>query len=143
MEVGRGVRGLMRVILIVNFVAYLIVLGLAAWSIDKYIDGEQDHPHLGGNPSTSFMLIFALIAGAIGECSVLIGFTHLRAWRSDSLATAASSAIISWAVTALAFGYQTLEAFITISTVSQLIYVLLMHAGMLSTRFGPSYGSSS
>lgn len=44
MEVGRGVRGLMRVILIVNFVAYLIVLGLAAWSIDKYIDGEQDHP---------------------------------------------------------------------------------------------------
>lgn len=51
------------------------------------------------------MLMFALIAGAIGECSVLIGFTHLRAWRSDSLATAASSAIISWAITALAFGY--------------------------------------
>lgn len=44
MEVGRGGRSLMRVILIVNFVAYLIVLGLAAWSIDKYIDGEQDHP---------------------------------------------------------------------------------------------------
>ncbi|KAL8117917.1 membrane protein PM19L-like isoform X1 [Apium graveolens] len=158
MEVGRGSRSLIRVLLIVNFVAYLIVLGLAAWSIDKYIDGEQDHPHLGGNPSTSFMLIFALIAGAIGECSVLIGFTHLRAWRSDSLATAASSAIISWAITALSFGLvckeiimgghrgkrlQTLEAFITISALSQLMYVLLLHAGMLSTRFGPNYGSSS
>lgn len=44
MEVGRGGRSLLRVFLIVNFVAYLIVLGLAAWSIDKYIDGEQDHP---------------------------------------------------------------------------------------------------
>ncbi|XP_074322698.1 membrane protein PM19L-like isoform X2 [Apium graveolens] len=141
MEVGRGSRSLIRVLLIVNFVAYLIVLGLAAWSIDKYIDGEQDHP-----------------PGAIGECSVLIGFTHLRAWRSDSLATAASSAIISWAITALSFGLvckeiimgghrgkrlQTLEAFITISALSQLMYVLLLHAGMLSTRFGPNYGSSS
>lgn len=44
MEVGRGGRSLMKPLLVVNFVVYLIVLGLAAWSLDKYIDGEQDHP---------------------------------------------------------------------------------------------------
>lgn len=60
---------------------------------------------LGGNPSTSFMLIFALIGGGMGASSMLAGFFHLRKWTSHSLASAASSAIISWAITALAFGY--------------------------------------
>ena len=60
---------------------------------------------LGGNSSTSFMLIFALIAGVVGACSVLPGLVHLRAWRSDSLAVAGSLAVLSWAITALAFGY--------------------------------------
>ncbi|KAK3035237.1 hypothetical protein RJ639_033871 [Escallonia herrerae] len=133
------------------------------------------------------MLTFALIGGVIGACSVLAGLTHLRAWRSDSLATATSSAITSWAITALDFGYsfirltislhlkvepmfllicmaieflntslvckeiilgghrgkrlQTLEAFIAISTVSQLLYLLLLHSGMFNRRYGPTYGS--
>ncbi|WRX21731.1 AWPM-19-like - like 2 [Theobroma cacao] len=101
---GRGGSSLMPPLLAVNFVVYLIILELAGWSVDKYINGEQHHPHLGGNPSTSFMLIFALIAGVIGACSVLDGVVHYLSWRSDSLAAAASLAIISWAVTALAFG---------------------------------------
>lgn len=45
MGIGRrGVRELVGPLLAVNLVVYLIVLGLAAWSLDKYIDGEQDHP---------------------------------------------------------------------------------------------------
>ncbi|MFS7899142.1 hypothetical protein Hanom_Chr00s045990g01776791 [Helianthus anomalus] len=44
MEVGKIGRGLMVPMLIANFVVYVIVVGLAAWSIDKYIDGEQNHP---------------------------------------------------------------------------------------------------
>lgn len=60
---------------------------------------------LGGNPSTIFLLVYALIAGVIGECSVILGFAYLRVWNNASLAGAATSAIISWAVTALAFGY--------------------------------------
>ena len=44
MAVGRGGRSLIGPLLIVNFVVYLILLGLAAWSLDKYIDGEQNHP---------------------------------------------------------------------------------------------------
>lgn len=62
---------------------------------------------LGGNTSTSFMLIFALIAGTFGACSVIIGMMHLRAWKHESHAAAASVAIISWAMIALAFGYFT------------------------------------
>lgn len=120
-------------LLVINLVVYLIVLGLAGWSLDKYIDGEQNHPRmlisikytitcvfnciiligrvvfcetdLGGNPSTSFMLMFALIGGVMGASSMLAGFVHLRKWTCHTLATAASSAIISWAITALAFGY--------------------------------------
>ncbi|CDP02791.1 unnamed protein product [Coffea canephora] len=155
MAVGRGGKSLMGPLLAVNSVVHLIVLGLAGWSLDKYIDGEQDHPHLGGNPSTSFLLVFALIGGVIGACSLFAGLIHLRAWHSDSLAGAASSAFISWTITALAFGLvckqiilgghrgkrlQTLEAFITLSLLSQLLYLLLLHGGMCSGRFGPAYG---
>lgn len=60
---------------------------------------------LGGNPSTSFMLVYALLAGAVGLCSLLSGLVHLRAWRSDSLASATSLSTLSLAITAIAFGY--------------------------------------
>ncbi|KAF8399154.1 hypothetical protein HHK36_015019 [Tetracentron sinense] len=154
MAVGTAGRSLMGPLLAVNLVVYLIILGLAGWSLDKYINGQQNHHHLGGNSSTSFMLIFALIAGVIGACSVLAGLIHLRAWRSDSLAGAASPAIIAWPITALACGLvckeiilgghrgkrlQTLEAFIIISTLTQLIYLGLLHAGIYNSRFGPGY----
>ncbi|KAI3704566.1 hypothetical protein L1987_74790 [Smallanthus sonchifolius] len=154
MEVGKIGRGLMVPMLATNFVVYIIVLGLAAWSIDKYIDGEQNHPHLGGNPSTTYMLEFGLLGGATGLCSLVIGFMHYRAWRSASLASASSSAFISWAITAVAFGFvwkeikvggrrgkrlQTLELFITISTFSQLLYLMLLHAGVFSRKYGPDY----
>ncbi|XP_076952554.1 membrane protein PM19L-like [Bidens hawaiensis] len=154
MEVGRTGRGLMVPILAANFVVYIIVVGLAAWSIDKYIDGEQSHPHLGGNPSTTYMLEFGLLGGATGLCSLVIGFMHHRAWRSASLASASSSAFISWAITAVAFGFvwkeikmggrrgkrlQTLELFITISTISQMLYLMLLHAGVFSPKYGPDY----
>ncbi|KAI3451751.1 hypothetical protein Pfo_008416 [Paulownia fortunei] len=154
MAYGRGGRRLMGLLLAVNSVVFLILLGLAGWSLDKYIDGHQNHPHLGGNPSTIFLLIYALIAGVIGACSVFLGFAHLQVWNNVSLASATTSAIISWAVTALAFGLvckqitmgghrgrrlQTLEAFIAISGLSQLLYLLLLHAGMFSSRYGPTY----
>ncbi|EYU44650.1 hypothetical protein MIMGU_mgv1a0155011mg, partial [Erythranthe guttata] len=41
---GRGGRKLMGPLLAVNSVVYLILLGLSAWSLDKYIDGHQNHP---------------------------------------------------------------------------------------------------
>ncbi|KAL8240554.1 hypothetical protein R6Q59_013909 [Mikania micrantha] len=153
-EVGKIGRGLMMPMLIANFVVCMIMVGLAAWSIDKYIDGQQDHPHLGGNPSTTYMLEFGLLGGATGLCSLMIGLMHHREWGSSSLASASSSAFVSWAITAIALGFvckeinmggrrgkrlQTLELFITISTVSQLLYLMLLHAGVLSRKYGPDY----
>jgi hypothetical protein len=58
----------------------------------------------GGNGATMFFLIFALLAGVIGVVSKFLGGNHIRAWRNDSLASAASTAVVAWAVTALAFG---------------------------------------
>ena len=150
MALGKVGKNFMAPLLAVNLVVHVIVVGLAGWSLDKYIDGEQNHPRtyplylssfidfifyitlnghtilsfdefklegrpfcvilgadLGGNTSTSFMLIFALIAGTFGACSVIIGMMHLRAWQHESHAAAASVAIISWAMIALAFGYLT------------------------------------
>ncbi|XP_021815743.1 uncharacterized protein LOC110758247 [Prunus avium] len=149
MAVGRIGRGLMSPLIAVNLVVHLIMLGLAGWSLDKYINGEQNHPHLGGNPSTSFVLISALIAGVVA-CSMLNGWMHLRIWGTDSLAAASSSAIIAQAIIALAFGFvckeiilgghrgkrlQTLEAMIAISLLSQLMYLVLLHAGMFKSRY--------
>ncbi|PIN02000.1 hypothetical protein CDL12_25486 [Handroanthus impetiginosus] len=154
MAYGRGTgRKLMGPLLAANAVMILILLGLAAWSLDKYINGNQNHPHLGGNPSTIFLIIYALLAGVIGACSVILGFAHLRVWNDVSLASATTTAIISLAVTALAFGLvckqiamgghrgkrlQALEAFVALSGVSQLLYLLLLHAGMFSSRYGPA-----
>ncbi|KAI3964893.1 hypothetical protein MKW92_008474, partial [Papaver armeniacum] len=104
MATGNTGRGLISTLLAVIFVMYLIVLGLASWSLDKYINGEQHHPHLGGNPATSFMLVFALLASVLGISSVITGLLHHRIWRSETLGSASSLAIISLAITALTFG---------------------------------------
>jgi hypothetical protein len=59
----------------------------------------------GGNGATMFFLVFALLASVLGIVSKFIGGNHIRAWRSDSLASAGATSIIAWAVTALAMGY--------------------------------------
>lgn len=46
MAVGRIGRGLMSPLIAVNLVVHLIMLGLAGWSLDKYINGEQNHPRM-------------------------------------------------------------------------------------------------
>lgn len=161
------------------------------------------------------MLVFALLAGVVGFCSLLSGLIHLRAWRSDSLASAQSLAAISWLLQPLLLGIsnsnmifkrviyqyhhhnlyvhtymlmqiciqgnhirwaqrktlskrvfkpkirhfyvyvcfsnqnetavtlvllqQTLETFIVISLLSQFLYVVLLHAGVYNSSYGPGY----
>jgi hypothetical protein len=48
--------------------------------------------------------LLALIAGVVGMASVFAGCHHLHAWRGESGAAAASSAIIAWLLVLLAFG---------------------------------------
>ncbi|RAL54518.1 unnamed protein product [Cuscuta campestris] len=149
--VARNVAG---PLLFLNLIMYLIVLGFASWCLNKLINGQTHHPSFGGNGATMFFLVFALLAAVLGIISKLLGGNHLRAWRNDSLAAAGSSAIVAWAVTALAFGLackqiniggwrgwrlRVLEAFIIILTFTQLLYVLLIHAGCFSSSYGPGY----
>uniref|UniRef100_A0A453PHI9 Uncharacterized protein n=1 Tax=Aegilops tauschii subsp. strangulata TaxID=200361 RepID=A0A453PHI9_AEGTS len=57
------------------------------------------------NTATGYLLVFSLMAGVVGACSVLPALLHVRApWHSESLAAAASTGLVSWALTALAFG---------------------------------------
>lgn len=106
-----------------------------------------------GNGTTPYFLIFAILAGVLGVVSKLAGGTRIRVWRNDSLAAAGSCALVAWAVTALAMGFASkeidigvnrgwrlwaLEAFKIILYVTQL-YVLVIHAGIFSSKYGPGY----
>ncbi|CAI9118004.1 OLC1v1019503C1 [Oldenlandia corymbosa var. corymbosa] len=148
-------RNIAAPLLFLNLVLYFILLGFASWCLDKYIHGQTHHPSFGGgNGATPFLLTFAILAAVLGIASKLAGGNHLRAWRSDSLAAAGSSSLVAWAVTALAFGFackeisirtgrawrlRVVEGLIIVLMFLQLLYVLLIHAGMFSSRYGPGY----
>ncbi|GLU08253.1 hypothetical protein SLE2022_251770 [Rubroshorea leprosula] len=151
MAVGRNMAA---PLLFLNLVMYAIVLGFASWCINRFIDGQTNHPSFGGNGATSFFLTFAILAAVVGIVSKFAGGNHIRAWRNDSLAAAGASSLIAWALTALAFGFackqiniggwrgwrlRILEAFIIILTFTELLYLSLIHAGIFSSRYGPGY----
>ncbi|TMW97908.1 hypothetical protein EJD97_004804 [Solanum chilense] len=147
-------RSVAAPLLFLNLIMYLIMLGFASWCLNKYINGQTNHPSFGGNGATMFFLVFAILASILGIISKVLGGNHLRVWRNDSLAAAGSSAIVAWAVTALAFGLackeiniggwrgwrlRVLEGFTIVLAFTQLIYVLMLHAGMFSSRYCPGY----
>ncbi|XP_022722676.1 uncharacterized protein LOC111279878 [Durio zibethinus] len=147
-------RNIAAPLLFLNLVMYFIVLGFASWCINRYINGQTAHPSMGGNGATGFFLTFAILAAVAGIVSKFAGVRHIRSWRTDSLAEAGSSSLLALALTALAFGFackhiniggwrgwrlRILEAIIIILTFTQLLYVLLIHAGLFSSRYGPGY----
>ncbi|KAH0463783.1 hypothetical protein IEQ34_006569 [Dendrobium chrysotoxum] len=141
-------------LLVLNFCMYAIVAAIGGWAIDFAIDHgfiiasglvlpAQFSPIFFpmGNAATGFFVIFALIASVVGAAAALAGFNHIRAWNSDSLPAAASSAVIAWALTLLAMGLackeidlegrntrlRTMEAFMIILSATQLLYILVIH----------------
>ncbi|KAL1806379.1 hypothetical protein DCAR_0832182 [Daucus carota subsp. sativus] len=147
-------RNIAAPLLFLNLVMYFLVLGFASWCLNRFINGTTNHPSFGGNGATNFFLTFSILAAVLGIVSKFAGGNHLRAWRGDSLAAAGSTALVAWAVTVLAFGLackqiavgghrgwrlRILEAFIIILTFTQLLYLLLVHAGIFSRNYGPGY----
>lgn len=147
-------RNIAAPLLFLNLLMYAIALGFASWCTNRYINGQTSHPSFGGNGATGFFLTFAILACVVGMVSKFVGGAHIRAWRGDSLAAAGSASLVAWAITALAFGFackeinvggyrgwrlRAVEAFIIILTFTQLLYVLLLHAGMFSSKYGPGY----
>ncbi|CAA7015318.1 unnamed protein product [Microthlaspi erraticum] len=150
-------RNIAAPLLFLNLIMYLIVLGFSSWCLNRYINGQTHHPSFGGNGATPFFLTFSILAAVIGVASKLAGANHIRFWRNDSLAAAGSSSIVAWAVTALAMGLackqiniggwrgwrlKMIEAFVIILTFTQLLYLLLIHAGAFSSKYGPGYRDS-
>ncbi|CAL5347521.1 unnamed protein product [Camellia sinensis] len=147
-------RNIAAPLLFLNLVMYFIVLGFASWCLNRYINGQTYHPSFGGNGATGFFLTYTILAAVLGIASKFAGANHIRFWRNDSLAAAGSSSLIAWAVTVLAFGLackeisiggyrgwrlKILEAFIIILTFTELLYLLFLHAGLYSSRYGPGY----
>ncbi|KQK11951.1 membrane protein PM19L [Brachypodium distachyon] len=149
-------RNMVSPLLVLNLIMYIIVIGLASWNLNHHING-LNHPGAVGNGATFYFLVFAILAGVVGAASKLAGIHHVRSWRGDSLAATAGSALVAWAITALAFGLackeigiggyrgwrlRTLEAFIIILTFTQLIYVAMLHTGLFGNQFsnGAGYG---
>ncbi|KAJ0970402.1 hypothetical protein J5N97_023279 [Dioscorea zingiberensis] len=147
-------KNMVAPLLFLNLVMYIIVLGFASWCLNHFINGQSHYPGVAGNGATFYFLVFATLAGVVGVASKLASVSHVRVWRNDSLAAASSSSLIAWAITALAFGLackeihvggyrgwrlRVLEAFIIILAFTQFIYVVLLHAGMISGKYGPAY----
>ncbi|KAI4304450.1 hypothetical protein MLD38_039958 [Melastoma candidum] len=140
-------------ILLLNFCMFAIVLGISGWAMNRAINhGFIIGPELSlpahfspiyfpmGNAATGFFVTFSLIAGVVGIGSITAGSNHLRAWSADSLPSAVSVAAISWSLTLLAMGFawkeidlhirnaklRTMEAFIIILSVTQLLYIVVI-----------------
>lgn len=85
---------------------------LSNWSVDGLSCNRFTHEEflvwyvrsISGNAATFYFLPMVLIASVVGLASTLAGIHHLRVWRTESLAAAASAALIAWTLTLLAFG---------------------------------------
>ncbi|KAK6123934.1 hypothetical protein DH2020_042143 [Rehmannia glutinosa] len=157
---GEQLKSVAGLLLVLNFCMYTIVLGIGGWAINKAIDhgfiigaGFDLPPHFSpiyfpmGNAATGFFVVYALIAGVVGIASAISGLNHFRYWDVDSLPAAASVATIAWTLTLLAMGFawkeidlhirnarlRTMEAFIIILSVTQLVYIAAIH-GAASRR---------
>ncbi|KAJ0080832.1 hypothetical protein Patl1_10103 [Pistacia atlantica] len=141
-------------LLVLNFCMYVIVLGIGGWAMNRAIEhgfvigpGLDLPAHFSpiyfpmGNAATGFFVTYALIAGVVGAASVIAGVNHIRNWNADSLPSAVTAATIAWSLTLLAMGFackeidlrirnaklRTLEAFLIILTVTQLLYIAAIH----------------
>jgi len=158
------VKYLAGFLLLLNLCMYVIVGAIAGWALNKALNHTYS-TGLGralpleispvyfpiGNEVTGFMIIFALIAAAVGAASCLSGLHHLRVWTAESLASSTASSMTAWALTLLAMGLVckeihiggrstkliTLEMFLIILCGTKLFYILLIHTEF----FGGNYCS--
>ncbi|KAM0944392.1 hypothetical protein DsansV1_C11g0108341 [Dioscorea sansibarensis] len=154
------VKPIAACLLYLNLCMYIILAAIGGWALNIALDrafiiGEDlklpayftpiFFPI--GNAATGFFVLFSLIAAVVGAASMITGINHIRIWNSDSLASAASSAITAWSLTLLAMGlackencyreekctfgkFRTMEAFTIILSATQLLYILAIHGGI-------------
>ncbi|CAH8355508.1 unnamed protein product [Eruca vesicaria subsp. sativa] len=152
---GEQMKSVASLLLVLNFCMYVIILGIGGWAMNRAIDHgfEIAGPDLKlpahfspiffpmGNAATGFFVVFALLAGVVGAASTISGLSHIRSWSQGSLPSAAAAATIAWTLTVLAMGFawkeielhvrnaklRTMEAFLIILSVTQLLYIAAVH----------------
>ena len=144
-------RNVVAPVLVLNLAMCAVVICFASWQLNHLINGTTNRLGVAGNSATFYFLIFAILAGVVGAASKLAGVHHVRTWHGDGMAAAAAaSALVAWAITALAFGLAcnckeihigrsqllVLEAFVIILAFTQLLYVVALHAGLYRNQFG-------
>nr|XP_024389722.1 membrane protein PM19L-like [Physcomitrium patens]PNR45268.1 hypothetical protein PHYPA_015039 [Physcomitrium patens] len=152
MAFGIG-KVLIMPLMVINFGLYFIAACLAGSILNRNLDANMhrnDDIQI-GNVATVNFIPFALIACMAGLASVFAGGHHIRIWRTESLAAAAATSLIAWLLTLLAMGLackeihtsygrtkrlKTLEAFMIILSLFELLYLLALHAGSVHTNDG-------
>ncbi|CAH9076514.1 unnamed protein product [Cuscuta epithymum] len=149
-------KAVASMLLPLNFCMYVIVLAIAAWATNKAIlegffigPGFDLPPQFSpisfpmGNAATGFFVVFSLIAGVFGVASIIVGIHHWNRDTDHMPCAATSAAAIAWTLTALAMGFawkeielqnrnanlRTMEAFLIILTVTQLLYIAAICRG--------------
>jgi len=155
MAFGIG-RGLTAPLMVINFCLYFIAACLAGSILNRNLDanaGQNSNLPI-GNVVTPVFIPIVLIACMAGLASVFAGAHHVRVWRTESLAAAAATSLIAWLLTLLAMGLackeihtrygrskrlKTVEAFMIILSLFELLYSLATHAGSVT---GEGYGNA-
>ncbi|KAG0562519.1 hypothetical protein KC19_9G152700 [Ceratodon purpureus] len=150
MAFGIG-KGLTVPLMVINFCLYFIAACLAGSILNRNLDaniGRNDDPPI-GNVVTPVFIPIVLVACMAGLASVFAGAHHVRIWRTESLAAAAATSLIAWLLTLLAMGLackeihtrygrskrlKTVEAFMIILSLFELLYLLATHAGSVTNE---------
>ncbi|KAI5075386.1 hypothetical protein GOP47_0009462 [Adiantum capillus-veneris] len=128
-------------LLILNFALFMVVLGISGWALDSFIDGRPTD----GNSATEPLVLFSLIAGAVGVASIIIALSLVRGKSRENATGSSTSAIIAWVLLIIAFGLackqihignlgttlKFLEAFVIIVMATHSLYLLVLHADEL------------
>ncbi|KAI3863796.1 hypothetical protein MKW98_031388 [Papaver atlanticum] len=148
-------------LLFINLVMYAIVSIISGWALQYGIDNAYEKASDEGMPAylfpiyfpignmaTGFFVIFSLIAGLVGIATSISGITNVLQFTRPNLYSAATTSIVSWALTLLAtglackeinIGYRSsnlraLETFTVILSGTQLFCAGALHAGISSAR---------
>ncbi|KAH7295420.1 hypothetical protein KP509_27G046300 [Ceratopteris richardii] len=131
-------RAMLGPILMLNFVLYVIVLGITGWALDAIIESLPIY----GNQATNNFIQFTLIAAVVGLASIFGGFYLVKDWTEQTnVVSNMCSALIAWFLLLLAFGLackeiqiggtgttlKFMEAFVIILVATQGLYVALLH----------------
>ncbi|KAE8658469.1 binding protein [Hibiscus syriacus] len=151
-----GSKSTALMLLVLNLGLYITVTIIAGWAVNQAIETTHETASVlsiparifpiyfpMGNMATGLLVIFSLLAGVVGVATSVTGVTSVLQWNGPNLCAAASSSLLTWALTMLAMGLackdiyvgwtdanlRTLEVMTIIASATQLFCTGAIHAG--------------